>query len=185
MNIAGVILAKDVGEKKEFKPKISISYSKKTPIILVIIGGFITIIAIFTPTSYNRRYATDLYYVWMNQLAVDIGLGPKELYLLESRADVFLICFSITLLVIIFASALILITLTNIYRKTSRSFQELKIKWLILAIIITVATLLWIIYIEKFYSLSGSSHLQNYNPHFGIIGPFIASGFIITAYFPG
>jgi len=181
--IAGVILAKDVGEKKESDVKPSMSYYKKTPMILAILGGIISIISLFTPTSFNRRYGTDLYYVWMNQLAIDIEPGPIELYLLESRTDIFLICFSIAILVIIFANAIILITLTNIYSKTSRSIQELKIKWLILAIIITAATLLWITYMEIFYSLSGASHWQNYNPHFGIIGPFIGSGLIIAAFF--
>ena len=181
--IAGVILAKDVGEKKESEAKPSTSYSKKIPLILAIIGGFIAIISIFTPTSYNRRYGTDLYYVWMNHLTVDIEPSPIELYLLESRAELFLVCFSIALLVVIFASAIILITLTNYYQKYSRPFQELKIKWLILAIIITVATLLWIIYMEIFYSLSGATHWQNYNPHFAVIGPFIGSGLIIAAFF--
>jgi len=44
------------------------SYFKRNPWLLPIIGGVIALISLFTPTSYNYMYRTDIYYVWMNQL---------------------------------------------------------------------------------------------------------------------
>ena len=59
------------------------SYFKRNPWLLPIIGGVIALISLFTPTTYNYSYGTDLYYVWMNQLAIDIEPGLIEPYLLK------------------------------------------------------------------------------------------------------
>ena len=157
------------------------SYFKRNPWLLPIIGGLIALISLFTPTTYNYRSGVQLYYVWMNQLAIDIWPNLITPYLL--RTDLSLVILSISLSVIIFVSTIVLITSTNIFRKTSRSYQKLKWVWLLLAILIIGSTLIWIIYMEIFYNISGASHWQNYRPHFGVIGPFIGAGLIIIGTF--
>ena len=181
--ILGAFLTKDISERKKTETKLSIQNLKKLPLLLTTLGGLIALISLFTPTSFNYRYGTDLNYVWINHLAINIEPGPIEPYLLGSRADLFLVCFSIALAGIILASVVVLITLTNTYRKTTLIYQKLKWKWFIIAILISLSTLTWIIMIEFFYVNQGYSHWQNYTPHFGVIGPFIGSGLIMVAFF--
>ncbi|MHA2325250.1 MAG: hypothetical protein ACXACB_07620 [Promethearchaeota archaeon] len=153
------------------------NYFNKNQWVLPIFGGLITLISIFTPTTYNYSYGTDLYYVWMNQLALDIEPGSLIPSLL--RTDLALLILSITLTDIIFTSSIVLITSTNIYRKSLRSYKNLRWTWLIFASLIIVSTLTWIIYMEIFYNNAGYSHWQNYRPYFGVIGPFIGASLMI------
>lgn len=187
--ILGAFLTKDISERKKTEIKFSIQNHKKLPLLLTTLGGLIALISLFTPTSFNYRYGTDLYYVWINHLAINIEPGPIEPYLLGSRTDLFLVCFSIALAGIIFASVVVLITLTNTYRKTTLNYQKLKWKWFTIAILISLSTLTWITMIEIFYISKGYTHWTesyywtNYKPYFGVIGPFIGSGLIMVAFF--
>ena len=43
---------------------------------------------------------------------------------------------------------------------------------------------MWIIYMEIVYQLEGNSnHWELYDPHFGVIGPFIGASLIYGAFF--
>lgn len=120
---------------------------------------------------------------WMFQLG--LRLEPYIEFGLW-RIDPGLLTLSITLSVIIFASAITLLILTIIFKRTSRNFQKLKWVWLSFAIIITLSTLAWIIVMEIFYNINGYNHWSvyggDYSPSFGIIGPFIGSAVIIIGF---
>ncbi len=134
------------------------------------------IIAIFFPTT-TFNLPGNLVYVWMNQLGYRVEgypIGP-----ILWRFNLNWVLFTSALSLIIFAIAIILITTTSIHRNDSRKMSMLKKKWLITATLITVFTLTWIIYMEIIYQIQGTSHWQSYNPHFGVIGPFIGSAIII------
>ena len=158
------------------------SFLKSNPWIFSMIRGFVALISFFTPTAYDKT-TSDLILIWINQLAVRIPLysGPLTIQLLRNRLSLNL--FSFACEIIIFSSAIILITITNFYRKSSRNYQKLKRDWLLLAILIMASSLIWIIMKEVFYSIEGASHWENYRPCFGIIGPFIGSGFTIAGFF--
>jgi hypothetical protein len=150
--------------------------------ILNIIGGIITLIAILTPTSYNDTGPT-LYYIWMNQIGVDVE--PLAIYLL--RQDVFLVVISTMLALIIFSSALLAITLTIVCLRTSSPFKKLQWKAIIVTLLVIVSTLFWIIMMELFYNEGGYNHWTitggGYSPYFGVIGPFIGAAFIVFGSF--
>jgi hypothetical protein len=150
--------------------------------LLNIIGGIITLIAVLTPTSYNDTGPT-LYYIWMNQIGVDVD--PLAIYLL--RTDVMLVLFSTILALIIFSSALIAISLTNVYLRASLTLKKLRWKVILLAILIIASTLSWIIMMELFYNQYGANHWTatggGYSPYFGVIGPFIGAAFIVFGSF--
>ena len=150
--------------------------------ILNIVGGLITLIAILTPTSYND-YSLPYYYVWMNQIGVDVD--PLAIYLL--REDVFLVAISTILALIIFSSALLSITLTSISLRNSLPFKKLQWKMIILALLAIASTLFWIIMMESFYNEAGYNHWVatggGYSPCFGVIGPFIGAAFVVLGSF--
>jgi hypothetical protein len=145
--------------------------------ILNIIGAIVIIMSILTPTSYNDVTPT-LYFVWMNQLAVDVN--PLAIYLL--RTDVMLVTISTILALIIFSSSLIAITLTFTYIRASLNFKKLRWKMLLIAGLVVGATLFWIIMMELFYNENGYHHWiatgGGYSPYFGVIGPFIGATLI-------
>ena len=140
------------------------------------------LISILTPTSYNDTTPT-LYFVWMNQIGVDVE--PVAIYLL--RTDLMLVVISTILALIIFSCALMTITLTSIYVKASLPFRKLQWKVNILAIIASISTLSWIIMMELFYNEYGYNHWVTtgggYTPFFGVIGPLIGAGLVIVGSF--
>ncbi|MFX1573206.1 MAG: hypothetical protein ACFFB0_10690 [Promethearchaeota archaeon] len=155
------------------------NYFKRKPWIITIIGELIALTSIFTPaTTWNP--AGSFAIQWMFQLGlrtepfIEFGLW---------RTDPGLLSLSIILSVIIFASALSIITLTIIYKRSSRDYPKLRWMWLLSAVLIAISTLVWIIMMELFYNAAGSSHWESYHPNFGVIGPFIAAGLIIAAFF--
>ncbi len=150
--------------------------------ILNIVGGLIMLFSIFTPTSYNDTTPT-LYYVWMNQIGVDVY--PLAIYLL--RTDVMLVTISTILAIVIFSSALLSITLTGVSLRNSLPFKKLQWKMIILALLTTASTLFWIIMMESFYNLYGYNHWVTtgggYSPFFGVIGPFIGAALLVVGSF--
>ncbi|MFX0021857.1 MAG: hypothetical protein ACFE9S_05990 [Candidatus Hermodarchaeota archaeon] len=149
---------------------------------LYIVGAVIIIIAIMTPTSYNDT-GSPLYYVWMTQIGIDVD--PFDIYVL--RTDLTLVLVSWTLLLVIFSSALVAMTLTITYARTSLNFKKLRWKMIIIAGIAIFSTLFWIIMMELFYNSAGFNHWSylggGYSPHFGVIGPFIGAALIIIGAF--
>ncbi len=150
--------------------------------ILNFIGAIIIIISIFTPTSYNDTTST-FYYVWMNQIRVDID--PLHIYLL--REDLQLVTISTILALIIFSSALMSLTLTSIYIRNSIPFKKLQWKMIVLVLFVLISTLYWIIMMESFYNESGYNHWVatggGYSPYFGVIGPFIGATLLVAGSF--
>ncbi len=157
------------------------SYFKKNLWILPLIGSIIVLISLFTPVT-TWTPTGNLVYQWMFQMALRV---EPYLEFLLWRWDPFLLSLSIILSVIICASALILIILTTIYVRSSKSYHNLKKIWLLFAIVIIISTLTWIIKMEVFYNNWGNSHWQSYTPNFGVIGPFIGSAFIIIGVYLG
>lgn len=158
-----------------------ISFLKQHASYFPIIGGIITIIAIFTPTSFSTDTIAT-YYVWMFQTYLHIDPAPIRIGLL--RWDPILLTFSISFSILIFLSALIIICISTKYRKTSINFQKFKKNLLILAISISLLTLAWIVMMEVFYIIYGANHwvgigVGHYIPHFGVIGPFLGSLFVV------
>lgn len=155
---------------------------KKSFWILNIVGGLIIFFSIFTPTSYNDTTPT-LYYIWMNQIGADVD--PLDIYLL--RTDVMLVTISTILTVVIFSSALLLITLTSISLRNSLPFKKLQWKMIILALLTIASTLFWIIMMESYYNLYGYNHWVTtgggYSPFFGVIGPFIGAALLVVGSF--
>lgn len=149
---------------------------------LYIVGAVIIIIAMMTPTSYNDT-GSPLYYVWMTQIGIDVN--PFDIYVL--RTDLTLVVVSWTLLLAIFSSALVAMTLTVTYARASLDFKKLRWKMFVIAGIIIFSTLFWIIMMELFYNSAGFNHWINlgggYSPHFGVIGPFIGAALIIIGAF--
>jgi hypothetical protein len=150
--------------------------------ILNLVGGIIILISIFTPTSYNDTTPT-LYYVWMNQIGIDVD--PLRIYLL--RLDLELTTISTILALIIFSSGLMAITLTSIYLRASLPYKKLQWKIIVLSFLVIISTLYWIIMMESFYNESGYNHWVatggGYSPYFGVIGPFIGAAFIVLGSF--
>ncbi|NVM43333.1 MAG: hypothetical protein HWN79_00310 [Candidatus Lokiarchaeota archaeon] len=150
--------------------------------ILNLVGAIIIIISIITPTSYNDTTST-FYYVWMNQIGVDID--PLDIYLL--RTDLELVTISTILALIIFSSALMTITLTSMYIRNSIPFKKLQWKTIIFAVLVIISTLYWIIMMESFYNEAGYNHWVTtgggYTPFFGVIGPFIGAALIVIGSF--
>ena len=150
--------------------------------ILNFIGAIIIIISIFTPTSYNDTTST-FYYVWMNQIRVDID--PLHIYLL--REDLQLVTISTILALIIFSSALMSLTLTSIYIRNSIPFKKLQWKMIVLVLFVLISTLYWIIMMESFYNYFGANHWiftgGGYSPYFGVIGPFIGAALLVVGSF--
>ena len=150
--------------------------------ILNFIGGIIILISILSPTSFNDTTPT-LYYVWMTQIGVDVD--PLTIYLL--RTDLMLVTISTILALMIFSSALMAITLTSIYLRASLPFKKLQWKVLILVLLVIGSTLFWIIMMESFYNEAGYNHWiatgGGYSPHFGVIGPFIGTAFLVLGSF--
>jgi hypothetical protein len=122
---------------------------------LSLIGGIITIIALFTPTSFSTD-AIATYYVWMFQTYLHIDPAPIRIGLL--RWDPLLLTFSIIFSVLIFLSALIIIWISIKYRKKSINFQKFKNILLVLTILISILTLAWIVMMEVFYIIYGANH---------------------------
>jgi len=156
------------------------NFIKRNAIVFLIIGGFLTLLAMFTPTSFHTEPGST-YFVWMWQTYLEIDPGPFNIGLL--RTDIKLLTFSIIFSVIIFSSALISITASLLYRKHSKDPKEHKMMWLILAALIILSTLAWIIMMEIYYRHYGYPHWSigggGYIPHFGVIGQFIGAAFII------
>jgi hypothetical protein len=118
----------------------------------------------------------------MFQIFLHVDPPPINVGLL--RNDPTLLAFSIILSVVIFSSALVIIVSSFIYRKKLLEVQKRKWLLLILAILIISSTLAWIIMMEFYYVIYGSNHwigigAGHYIPHFGVIGPFIGSGFVV------
>jgi len=153
---------------------------KKNAWLFTIIGSLIALISLFTPAAtWNRE--ENFAIIWMFQLG--LRLEPYIEFSLW-RTELWLLTLSIALSAIIFISIITLIILTVIFKRTSRSFQKLKWGCLLLAIIITLSTLVWIIVMEILYISHGINHWSvyggNYSPSFGVIGPFIGSALIIV-----
>jgi hypothetical protein len=178
--ILGTFFAKDMGDRLESEEEVEKSDFNRIPLILAVIGGLLAVIAIFTPTT-TFNLPGSLTYVWMNQLGyiVEGAFPGAELW----RSDLFIVLFTTALTLIIFTSSFILLTTTIVYRKESGKISALRKKWLIEATLIAVSTLTWIVYMEIAYQIRGYSHWQSYDPHFGVIGPFIGAGFIYGAFF--
>lgn len=153
---------------------------KQNPYIFPIIGGFLTIIALFTPTSFHTEPG-NTYYVWMSQIYLETDPGSFIPGLL--RLDLLLLTFSTVFSVIIFSSAMISITISFVYRKRSIAIKEHRKNGIIIAILIALSTFAWIVMMEIFYRLNGYPHWSAgggpYFPHFGVIGPFLGSAFIL------
>lgn len=148
--------------------------------IIPLIGGLVALISLFLPVT-TWHPVGNLAIQWMFQLG--LRLEPFiELSLW--RWDPLLLSLSIILSMINFVSCSIVILLTVIYKRKSKSFLKLKKYWLIFGIIITLSTLAWIIKMEVFYNIWGGSHwFGDYSPNVGIITPFVGSGLIILAFF--
>ena len=150
--------------------------------ILNLVGGVIILISVFTPTSYNDTTPT-LYYVWMNQIGVDID--PLDIYLL--RRDVPLVTISTILAVVILASSLLSVTLTIVSLRNSLSFKKLQWKMIVFAILAMSSALFWIFMMESFYNEAGYNHWVStgggYSPYFGVIGPFIGAAILVVGSF--
>ncbi|MFW9828132.1 MAG: hypothetical protein ACFFEY_11095 [Candidatus Thorarchaeota archaeon] len=158
-----------------------ISFFEKYATFFPIIGGVLTILALFAPTSFSTD-SIATYYVWMFQTYLHTDPPPIRIGLL--RWDPTLLTFSVIFSVIIFLSALIIIWISIKYRKNSINFKKFKNILLILAILISILTLAWIIMMEVYYMIYGANHWVgigsgHYIPHFGIIGPFIGSIFVV------
>lgn len=149
--------------------------NKEKSWILPLMGGFIVLISLFTPVT-TWTPVGNFAIQWMFQL----GLRLEPFFELGLwRWDPAVLSLSIILSVINFASSVILILLTVMYKRKSRSYLKLKKYWLLFAILITLSTLAWIIKMEVFYFIQGGSHwFGDYSPNFGVIGPFIGSGLI-------
>ena len=122
------------------------------------------------------------YCVWMFQIFLHIYPPPINVGLL--RNDPTLLTFSIILTVTIFISAIIIIRSSFLYRKRLLDIKEFKKFSLIGVSIIIVSTLAWIIMMEGYYIYYGANHwvgigVGHYIPHFGVVGPFIGSAFIL------
>ncbi len=156
------------------------NFLKKNAKILSIIGGILTIFAILTPTSFHTEPG-NTYFVWITQLYLETDPGPLVIGLL--RTDLMLVIISFIFAAIIFSSAIISITTSLIYRKVSVETKGKRRNMLILATLIAISTLAWIIMMEVFYRINGFPHWSlgggGYIPHFGVIGPFIGTGFLI------
>ena len=155
-------------------------YFRKKNYIFPIIGGILAIVALFTPTSFHTEPG-NTYFVYFNQLYLETDPGPLIIGLL--RLDLTLVVYSTIFSVIIYSSALVSIILSIAYWRQSISPKGYKINAIVLATLIALSTLAWIIMMEIFYRANGFPHWSigggAYIPHFGVIGPFIGSFFII------
>lgn len=160
----------------------TLNFFKRNPWFLPIIGGLVALISLFTPTTYDKT-GTELILIWMNQVAVRKSLFTDSFSIELLRSIIWLNTLSILCAVIIFSTTSILVTTTYFYWKISKSYQKLRWIWLIIAILIVIATLTWIVMMEIAYLDSPQNHWEWYSPHFGVIGPFIGAGLIVIGTF--
>jgi hypothetical protein len=132
------------------------------------------------PTSFHAEVG-NTYFVWINQLYLQTDPTPITIGLL--RTDLTLVIISILFGLIIMSSSIMIITASLLYRKFSRFLRENIKIWLSVTSLIALSTLAWIIMMETFYNINGFNHWVifggGYTPHFGVIGPFVGTGFVI------
>ncbi len=157
---------------------------KKYIWILVFIGGLTTLISLLIPNAYyiyrSASFDTD-FYLWIINLffsyRYESGIPTTRI-----EFDIQLISFipSIICSLLIMILGITTILTANNYRK-----GELipKISWLVSAIVVIVATIIWMIMIEvSRWILYGHSFWGNISPGVGIIGLFLGAGLEIVGY---
>ncbi|MFX1410810.1 MAG: hypothetical protein ACFFA6_10675 [Promethearchaeota archaeon] len=122
--------------------------------IFPVLGGILTIIALFFPAAY---FKITNYPVWM------VGYNDETGWL-ENAAD---LAFGIIIVLIIFAASIILVY-TGI--KSFKGEAAIKL-WALLASVIIILSVIWIVAIEGNEAFSW----RVFNPGFGIIAPFIGA----------
>ncbi|MFX1314319.1 MAG: hypothetical protein ACFE9T_00515 [Promethearchaeota archaeon] len=127
--------------------------------IFPVLGGILTIIALFFPAAY---FEITNYPVWM------VGYNDETGWL-KSVADLAL---GIIIVLIIFGASIILVY-TGIKSFKGEAATKL---WSILASVIIILSVIWIVAIEGNEAFSW----RVFNPGFGIIAPFIGACIVLV-----
>ena len=147
-----------------------------------LLGGLISLIALFTPATY-KILPGNYYYIWM------WGLLSYKLYdstdtLFTNNVKLFIPSIICSILVFIFA--IIIIISANMNRTGKKGFKDVKNKWYGLSVLVIITTATWmIIYEVHSYIAVSYSWWKDWYPGFGVIGIFLGAIIIIMGIFLG
>lgn len=157
---------------------------KKYIWIFAFMGGLMALIALLTPAAgFNYRspsFDSD-FYLWMCNLffshRFEAGIHTTRI---EFDTPLISLIPSIICSLLITISSIITIITANKYRK---GILDTKISWLVSAIVIIIATIIWMIMMEVSRRvLYGHEFWGLLYPCFGVIGPFIGAGLEIVGF---
>jgi len=157
---------------------------KKYIWIFAFMGGIISLIALLTPAAglnYRSPSFDNDFYLWMFNLffshRFEAGIHTTRI---EFDTHLISLIPSIICSLLITISSIITIITANKYRK---GVLNTKISWLISAIVIIIATIIWMIMMEISRKvLYGHEFWGILYPSFGVIGPFIGASLEIVAF---
>ena len=150
-----------------------------------LLAGILGLLGIITPAVYISMFATDFYY-WLWGFVIFKTYPPwvPEEYIGFTTNTTQLILLNISTILII-TSAIILIVTAVIFKKNRNYSSVIENTWLICAFLSIGAAIFWIMVVESPTGGSltpmppGMQFWTYFSPHFGIIAPFISSGFAI------
>lgn len=157
---------------------------KKFLWLFAFLGGLIALIALLTPAAgFNYRSPTfdSDFYLWMFNLFFSHRFeGGIHTTRIEFDTHMISLIPSIICSLLIIISSIISIITANKYRK---GVLDTKISWLVSAIVIIIATIIWMIMMEVSRRvLYGHEFWGILYPCFGVIGPFIGAGLEIVGF---
>ena len=149
---------------------------KKNNYIIAIIAGILAIISLITPVSYESIWSGD-YFVWMWAFyVIDPAFGDTSYeFLSDTYSDIRLWGLIGALLLLIAAVGLIY---TGV--QSNKKYSNNSSLWIVCGILCIAAPIMYIIGTTDEFFILGE-YWNWLDPHFGIIGPFIAGALAIIA----
>ena len=149
---------------------------KSNTYIVAILAGILAFISLITPVAYESAWAGD-YFVWMWAFyVVDPAFGDTNYeFLSETYSDIRMWGLIGALLLLI--GALVLIY-TGV--KSNKKYSDNSGLWIVCGILCIAAPIVYIIGTTDEFFILGE-YWNWLDPHFGIIGPFIAGALAIIA----
>jgi len=152
--------------------------------VFPLVGGIIPLLALLTPAGFLSD-SGNTFSLWMWGLtSIRVFDGMEYIEDTAFSDNIFVIIPSIISSILIGVCAIMLISSAYTCKKELRGVLTIKSSWLTPAILLTISTIGWIISIELVFILgpTSMSFWQYIDPHFGVIGMFLGSGFAIVGY---
>jgi len=149
---------------------------KKNNFIIAILAGILALISLITPVSYETSWAGD-YYVWMWAFyVIDPAFGDTNYEFLSDTYSDIRMWGLLGALLILLATAILIYTGV----KANKKYSDNSAVWIIAGVLLIAAPIMYIIGTTDEFFILGD-YWNWLDPHFGIIGPFIAGALAIIA----